>query len=112
VRTVQQCRTHVAILKAICALFEQGAGSRGSHCILSDDGIEMHPALRDPQTGQPSRFRPENEALRNHILHVGFDPEADDLFQVRNVPLRPAPTREIAFEPAWAEYREGTIYKA
>ena len=111
VRTVQQCLMHAAILKAICALSEQGAGSRGSHCILSEDGIEMHPALADPQTGRPYRFRPENEALRDRILHVTFNVAADDLFDIRDVPPRPAPTREIAFEPAWAEYREGKIYE-
>jgi len=106
----QQCLTHVALLKAICGMFARGAGSRGSHCILADDGIEMHPALIDPATDRPYRFRPENEALRNRILHVRYEAEADDLFDLWDAPPRTVPDREIAFEPAWAEFREGRIF--
>jgi len=111
VGTIQQCLAHMAILKAICALFDRGAGSRGSHCILDEKGVAMHPLLRDPATNEPYRFRPENEALREQILHVAFDPSSPDLFTVRDVPPRPAGDRRIAFEPAWTEYREGTIYR-
>ncbi|HOF19115.1 MAG TPA: oxidoreductase, partial [Phycisphaerae bacterium] len=110
VGTLQQCLTHVAMLKAICGLFERGAGSRGSHCILADDGIEMHPKLLDPETGKPYRFRPENESLRNSILCVRYDERAADLFALRDEAPRPVPNRQIAFEPAWTEYREGTIF--
>ena len=92
-------------------MFDRGAGSRGSHCILDDDGIEMHPALRDPATHSPYRFRPENEALRKEILIVRYDREAADLFDVRIVAPRPIPDRQIAFEPGWAEYRDGKIYE-
>jgi len=106
----QQCLTHVALLKSICGLFERGAGSRGSHCILADDGIEMHPALIDPATGRPYRFREENLALREQILHARYDPDCPDLFVLRDVAPRPIPDREIAFEPAWAEFREGRIF--
>ncbi|MFP4053235.1 MAG: oxidoreductase [Phycisphaerae bacterium] len=110
VRTAQQCMTHVALLKAICAMFDRGAGSRGSYCILDPGGVEMHPKLTDPQTGQPFRFRPENELLRNEIVTLWYDPDAEDNFTVRIDTPRPIPDRQIAFEPAWTEYREGTIY--
>ena len=111
VRTRQQCLTHVAILRAICAMFERGVGSRGSHCILADDGVEMHPALVDPASGSPYRFRPENEALRDEILTVRHDAAAPDLFDVRCDAPRPVPDRQVAFEPAWAEFREGRIFE-
>ena len=70
-----------------------------------------HPGLIDPATGEPYRFRPENEALRDEIICLKYNPEADDLFDVRVERPRPVPDREIAFEPAWAEYREGRIYE-
>jgi len=107
----QQCLTHVAMLKAIYAMFERGAGSRGSHCILADDGVEMHPALIDPDTNRPYRFRPENEALRSEILTLSYNPAADDLFDVSVIAPRPIPRNEQAFEPAWADYREGRIFR-
>ncbi|MBN2581785.1 MAG: FAD-binding protein [Planctomycetes bacterium] len=111
VTVVQQCLTQVALLKAICAMFERGAGSRGSHCILDPDGTDMHPKLVDPETGKPFRFVPENEALRNEIVQLWFDAKAADLFAWNTVAPRPLPERQIAFEPAWTEYREGKIYE-
>ena len=111
VRTLQQCLTHVAMLKAICAMLDRGAGSRGSHCILDPGGVEMHPALIDPATRQPYRFREENLALRHQILHLRYDSRAADLFDVREVAPRPIPDRQVAFEPAWAEFRAGKIYE-
>ena len=110
VRTHQQCLAHIAILRAICEMFTRGAGSRGSHCILADDGIEMHPDLVDPATGRPYRFRPENEALRDEILHVWYTGGPGGLFDVRRDAPRSAGDREIAFESAWAQYRQGRIY--
>lgn len=111
VRTIQQCLTHIAILKSICEMFSRKVGSRGSHCILADDGIEMHPALKDPANSQPYKFRPENENLRNEILCVKYNQSDDSLFESRTVPPRPTPANEKAFEPAWTEYREGKIFE-
>ena len=82
----QQCLMHIAMLKALCGLLERGAGSRGSYCILADDGIEMHPALIDPDSGRPYRFRPENVDLRNSILHLRYNPAAEDLFDLWDEP--------------------------
>ena len=82
----QQCLTHIAMLKAICAMFDRDAGSRGSHCILDDDGVEMHQLLVDPQTERPYRFKPENEALRDEIVEITFNPEAGDLFEATQRP--------------------------
>jgi succinate dehydrogenase/fumarate reductase flavoprotein subunit len=110
VAVLQQCLTQIAILKAQAAMFDRKVGSRGSHCILDSSGIEMHPALIDPENNEPYRFIEENEDLRNEILCISYDPEAEDLFTTRIVEPRPMPDRDIAFEPAWAEYREGEIY--
>jgi succinate dehydrogenase/fumarate reductase flavoprotein subunit len=109
--TEQQCLTQIAMLKAICGLCQRKAGSRGSYCILAAEGTEMHPALIDPDTGGPYRFLPENTDLRNSILHLRYDPGAGDLFALWDEQPRPIPDRQIAFEPAWAEFREGKIYR-
>jgi len=110
VRAQQQCLTHLAMLKAICAMLDRGAGSRGSHCILDEAGVQMHPALIDPASGQPYRVKAENEDLRKSILHLRYNEAAADLFDAWDVPVRPIPDRQVAFEPAWAQYRQGQIY--
>ena len=109
-RTIQQCLASIAMLKAICGMFDRAAGSRGSHCILDPDGVEMHGRLIDPDTGRPYRFRPENEALREVILQVAYDADADDLFTLSEARPRPIPVRDVAFEPAWRQFREKKIY--
>jgi len=110
VTALQQCLTHVAFLRAICAMFDRAAGSRGSHCVLDPEGAEMHPKLIDPETDEPYRFLDENEDLRGTILHVSYDPSAPELFRVRDVGARAIPERDVAFEVAWREYREGEIF--
>ncbi len=110
VAATQQCFTQIAMLKAICEMFQRGAGSRGSHCILDDDGVEMHDQLVDPQTDRPYRFKPENHALRNEIIELTFNTDADDMFETNITPLRPTPVNDTAFEPAWAQFRAGEIY--
>lgn len=101
----------VAYLKAIVELLKQGSGSRGSHLVLADDGMEIHPDVTNKATGKPLKFKPENEALRNSILRIKYDPQATDLFTCENIPVRDAPADKKAFEPAWHDYREGKIYR-
>ena len=110
VAAMQQCLTHIAMLKAICAMFDRDAGSRGSHCILDDAGVQMHPLLIDPETDRPYRFKPENEALRDEIIEITFNAETDDLFETNVASLRPMGANDTAFEPAWAQFRQGKIY--
>jgi len=100
----------VGYLKAITVLLEKGSGSRGSHLVLAEDGIEIHPDVIDKATGKPLRFKPENKDLRNSIVQIWYDPKSQDLFAVKNIPVRPMPTDRKAFEPAWQDYREGKIY--
>jgi hypothetical protein len=102
--------TSIASLKAIIELLTAGSGSRGSHLVLSDDGVEIHPDIKDSATGQALKFKPENQELRKTIIRIMFDPAGEDLFKCESVPLRTAPTDRKAFEPAWSDYRKGTIY--
>ncbi|HBG26425.1 MAG: hypothetical protein A2Y10_10075 [Planctomycetes bacterium GWF2_41_51] len=98
-----------AYLKAIVELLKSGSGSRGSHLVLIDDGIEIHPDVKDPDTGKPLKFKPENKDLRNSMIRIQFN-ESTGQFECRSVPVRPAPKDTKAFEPAWTDYREGKIY--
>jgi len=102
----------VAYLKAVVELLKQGSGSRGSHLVLSEDGIEIHPDVIDKATNKPLKFKPENKSLRSTVLQVEYDESSPDLFRCRNIKLRPAPTDRKAFEPAWQDYREGKIYSS
>jgi succinate dehydrogenase/fumarate reductase flavoprotein subunit len=110
IRVRHMALASVAYLKAIVELIAQGGGSRGSHLVLTDNGIEIHPDIRNPATSKPLRFKPENKSLRNTILQLLYDENEPDLFICRNIDVRPAPTERKAFEPAWRDYRERTIY--
>ena len=100
----------IGYLKAVVELLEQGSGSRGSHLVLADDGNEIHPDVLDKSTGRPLKYKPENPALRETILRLQYDPEAEDMFACETVPVRPMPRDHRAFEPAWRDYREGKIF--
>ncbi len=102
--------TSAAFLKAIVELLQRGSGSRGSHLVLADDGIQIHPDIINRTTGKALKFKPENEALRNSILRIEYDTGEPDLFRCGNIALRPAPTDRKAFESAWQDYRERKIY--
>lgn len=102
--------TSVAYLKAIVELLEQGSGSRGSHLVLTGDGIEIHPDIINKAAGKPLKFKPENESLRKSILQIKYDESLPDLFRCKNVGVRLIPSDREAFEPAWQDYREGEIY--
>jgi len=102
--------TSAAFLKAVVELLAQGSGSRGSHLVLAEDGVEIHADVIDKATGKPLKFKPENESLRNSILHIEYDESSPDLFRSATVKLRPAPKERKAFEPAWQDYREGKFY--
>lgn len=99
----------IAYLTAIVELLKAGSGSRGSHLVLTNDGVEIHPDVKDPDTSKPLKFTPENKDLRNSIIRIQFD-ENTDRFECRSVPVRPAPKDRKAFEPAWTDYRQGKIY--
>jgi len=99
----------VGYLKAITELLIQGSGSRGSHLVLSDEGIEVHSEVKDSR-GKTLKFKPENTQMKNSVLRVRFDKSKPDMFHCQSVPLREAPKERNSFERAWQEYRENRIY--
>ncbi|MCU0913428.1 MAG: FAD-binding protein [Planctomycetes bacterium] len=101
----------VAYLKAIVDLLEQDGGSRGSYLVLSSHGIPIHPDIRNPATGEPLAFKPENVKLRDNIQQTQYDESEPDLFRCTFITPRTAPLGRKSFEPAWREYREGGIYR-
>ncbi len=107
-----QCLTAIALLRGIEEMYRRGGGSRGSHCMLAPDGQVMDDRLIDPDTNRPYAARPENEALRKTVLRLAYARDASDRFAADEVAVRPVPDRDIAFEPAWTEYRQKRIFDA
>jgi hypothetical protein len=99
----------IAYIKSVVSLLEQGGGSRGSHLVLSSDGIAVHSSVLD-KNGRELRYKPENKELRHSILRVIFDADTDELFTISSVAVRPVPKDRKAFEPAWQDYRDGKIF--
>ncbi|MFQ6036909.1 MAG: FAD-binding protein, partial [Sedimentisphaerales bacterium] len=81
VRAEHLALASVAYLKAIVELLEQGSGSRGSHLVLAEDGVQIHPNIINEAAGKVLKFKPENEQLRNSILQVKYDESSSDLFR-------------------------------
>jgi len=102
--------TSAAKLKAIVALLSAGGGSRGSYVVTDDAGQAVTPPIRNPFTGQPLRFRPDNADLQRVILNIAYDAAAPDLFVCKTVPPRQLTDPAEAFEVAWRKYRNGDIY--
>lgn len=111
IRAEHLALTSIAYLTAIVEILRQGGGSRGSHLVLCEDGIEIHPEAKEKLTAKPLRFKPENKELRNSILKIRYEPNTDELFTCQSIPARPIPTGRKAFEPAWRDFREGKIYE-
>ncbi|MBW8016499.1 MAG: hypothetical protein FVQ82_09950 [Planctomycetes bacterium] len=42
----------IGYLKAIVQFLKDGGGSRGSYLVLAADGVEVHPDVKDPDTGE------------------------------------------------------------
>ncbi len=100
----------VATLKSIVELLRAGSGSRGSHLVLSEDGQEIHPQIKNPANGRPLRCKPENNTLRNQILRIGYAPDQPDLMWHSFVPPRNSPKDRKAFEVTWADFRRHKVY--
>ncbi len=102
--------TSIAYLKAVITLLEQGGGSRGSHLVLAEDGVQIHPDVIDKAKGAPLQFMRENRRLRDSIVRIQYDDGDPELFRCSQIKPRPVPADRKAFEPAWQDYREGKIY--
>jgi succinate dehydrogenase/fumarate reductase flavoprotein subunit len=110
IRAENMVLTSMAFLRAICRLLELGAGSRGSHLVIANDGVEIHPDIIAGKTPKTLRFRPENVDLRDSILRVEYDDSLKNYFRCDSIEPREAPADRMAFEPAWRDFREGKIY--
>jgi hypothetical protein len=104
------CLTHVAFLRALEDYVARGGGSRGSYVVLDSKGAPMPRDLIDTAGGEAPHMRPENQELRKTVQELRFSPEAEGLFDIRIVPVRPIPERDLAFEPAWSAFREKRIF--
>ncbi|MCD4830946.1 MAG: FAD-binding protein [Anaerohalosphaeraceae bacterium] len=102
----------IAYLRAIVELLKTGSGSRGSHLVLTEDGVEIHPDIKDPGTGKTLKFKPENKDLRKSILSVEYNADFDGLFTCEMIPVRKAQKDRKAFELAWTDFREGKNYNS
>jgi hypothetical protein len=114
IRAVQAkhlCVASLGYLSAISELLKAGSGSRGSHLVIEEKGIEIHPDIKDPDTGRPLRFKPEKEELKNTVMRIIFDKQNNSMFNYEKVPVRERPMDRKAFEPGWTDYRQGKIYK-
>jgi succinate dehydrogenase/fumarate reductase flavoprotein subunit len=95
----------LAFLEAVKALLDRGSGSRGSHLVADPAGELPHPDL-----GDEWRFVPENVALRDEILRLGYDAHTG-AFAAEAVAPRPFPGGEFWFENTWGEFRSAAVFR-
>jgi len=103
-RNRQLCFAHLVYLEAVNFAVRSGVGSRGSALVLDPSGVKAHQKL-----GDDWRFKEENPEFRDKVLETRAAP--DGAVENTWVPRRPLPHTDPWFETAWAEYREGKIYK-
>ena len=60
----------------------------GSHPVFDANCIEIPTKLVDKSTGEPLRFRPESETLRNYVMKIEHDKNSTDLFRSRNIEFK------------------------
>ncbi len=102
-RNRQLCFAQLVYIEAIAAQIESGAGSRGSALVVAANGQKAHTALDDSW-----RFLPEDESFRDKVLETRIVNECP---KSKWIERRAIPETVDWFETAWAEYREGKIYK-
>jgi succinate dehydrogenase/fumarate reductase flavoprotein subunit len=103
-RVRQLCYSHLVYLQAIACSLADNVGSRGSSIVLHPDGRPVHPLL-----GDQWKILPEDPSYREKVLETETTPAGKILNEW--VDCRPLPETEAWFETAWAEFRNGTIYK-
>lgn len=97
----------LALLSSIDAHIQAGGGSRGSYLIAIAAGAP--PSLKLPPA---YRCLPENKALREKLLYVGLQGQADAISaHTRWEQCRPLPQNDDWFETAWARFRRGDYLK-
>jgi succinate dehydrogenase/fumarate reductase flavoprotein subunit len=104
-RNLQLCFAHKVYLSAVNAAVKSGVGSRGSSIVLDDNiGTKIHDKL-----DKSWKFIEENPEFRDNVLET--DIKNDGTIENNWVERCPVPMSDAWFENAWADYREGKIYK-
>jgi len=103
--------TQIALLESLADYLRKGGGSRGSYMVLRTDGQVIKQELTDPETNEPYKFIPENEALRSEIQEITLTDAEKAEFQISRTTPREVPKRDVPFEKMWTEFRAGEIYK-
>jgi hypothetical protein len=103
-RNRQLCFAHAVYLEAILFALQSGVGSRGSCIVLDPNGDKVHDKLSEEW-----RIAPENPGFRESVLET----VAATNGEVANawVNRRPIPEADAWFETAWANFRNGDIYR-
>ncbi len=103
-RNRQLCFAHWVYLAATLHHVKSGVGSRGSAMVRDASGQRAHKQL-DPAEWS---FLPENEEFQAKVQETVV---VDGKIKNRWVKRRPIPESNLWFETAWADYRNGKIYK-
>jgi succinate dehydrogenase/fumarate reductase flavoprotein subunit len=102
-RVRQLCFTHAVYLGAILYGVQSGVGSRGSSIVLDRTGERIHPSLDEYW-----KIVAENPTFRSKILESEVGTEG---LINKWVDCRPIPETDSWFETAWADFRNGNIYR-
>ena len=103
-RNRQLCFAHWIYLEATLYHVKSGVGSRGSAMVRDAAGQRAHEQLDAAEWS----FLPENTEFRAKVQETVVEGG-----KVKNswVKCRPIPESNLWFETAWADYRNGKIYK-
>jgi len=101
------CLTHLAFLRSIEHLIENGGGSRGAYMVLDASGDRIVATPR----GEILRHRSENMALRSEVLETRCVPGDPWDVEVRAVAVRPLPDDTSWFETTWREFQSGDVFQ-
>ncbi len=97
--------THLAFLRTIQTLIEQGGGSRGGYMVLDPKGDLTVKTKR----GSELPHRSENMAMRAEILETRLAADGD--FAVGPVPTRPLLNDDSWYETTWRQWLKGEIFR-
>jgi succinate dehydrogenase/fumarate reductase flavoprotein subunit len=103
-RNRQLCYAHWVYLAATLYSVKSGVGSRGSAMVRDASGKRAHKQLAKDEWS----FLPEDPAFKEKVQETVVK---DGKIKNRWVNCRPIPESNLWFETAWADYRNGKIYK-
>jgi len=103
-RNRQLCYAHWVYLVATLYQIKSGVGSRGSAMVRDASGRRAHRQLSKDEWC----FLPEDPAFKEKVQETVVK---DGKIKNRWVKCRPIPESNLWFETAWADYRNGEIYR-